>query len=127
MRWPTRRPLCAASGAFITQCIEQEVDVAHAMVLATAALKIKALAVDAEWRGQGITTAMLSTCADLYDRLGYHLVYGSFAIGSGLERYYASRGFEIVAAGRGIDVSLLLGRRAAMGAGPGERFFARWR
>lgn len=71
-------------GSLITQCVEQGLPLAHATAVATAASKVKALAVEPDMRRHGIATSLLSGCTDLYERLGYFMQYGSFRAGSGL-------------------------------------------
>jgi GNAT superfamily N-acetyltransferase len=114
-------------GAFIAQCVEQGIEPAHAMAAAVGAAKIKALAVDPDRRGHGIATALLAGCMRLYDQLGFHLLYGQFAAGSGLGSFYSARGFEIAPLGQGISMWVILGRNAVLGADENEQLFARWR
>jgi len=114
-------------GRFITQCIDKGLPPTHAAVTATAAIKIKALAVDPEWRGRGIATALLGGCTGLYDKLGYHLLYGSFTVGSGLGAFYSARGFDLVPPGSGISMNVFIGLESGIGADGNEQLFARWR
>jgi GNAT superfamily N-acetyltransferase len=114
-------------GAVIAQMMEQGVDPPHALIVAAAAIKIKALATAPAHRGGGIASALLASCVRLYDQLGYYLLYGSFATGSGLETFYAARGFDILPAGAGISLENLLGLPIRIGTEPREQFFARWR
>lgn len=114
-------------GGFITSIIEAGVDVPHAVVVALAAIKIKAVAVGQEHRGAGIASALLAECARLYDQLGYHLLYGSFAVGSGLESFCAARGFHIVPVGEGIPMEVIIGRPVRLSTEDHEQLFARWK
>lgn len=93
---------------------------------ASAALKIKALAVEPEMRRHGIATALLSGCTDLYDRLGYFMQYGSFRAGSGLGAFYRARGFDLVPRNEGIDMYVSTGVRSYIGSDGNEQLFVRW-
>ncbi|MGH3219408.1 MAG: GNAT family N-acetyltransferase [Streptosporangiaceae bacterium] len=120
--------LCALPpGAYIAQLMTNGLEPAHAIVTALAVIKIKALAVDPSHQDRGIASALLAGCRRLYDQLGYHLLFGSFTVGSGLDAFYAARGFEIIPAGGGISMNVLLGQPARLGVDPGEQLFARWR
>jgi GNAT superfamily N-acetyltransferase len=114
-------------GAVIAQMMEQGVDPPHALLLAIAAIKIKALATVPAHRGQGIASALLHHCVRLYGELGYYLLYGTFATSSGLESFYAAHGFDVLPPGAGISLDVLLGQPARIGTEPGEQFFTRWR
>jgi hypothetical protein len=100
---------------------------AHATVVATAASKIKALAVEPDMRRHGIATALLSGCTDLYDRLGCFMQYGSFRAGSGLGAFYRARGFDLVPRKEGIDLYVFTGVQSYIGADGDEQLFVRWR
>lgn len=113
-------------GSYIAQLVDQGVPLTQAMVTAVAVAKIKALAVEPAYRGRGVASALLAHAVRLYDQLGFHLLYGFFAADSGLGAFYQDRGFEIAPPGQGISMEVILGVPAALGAGPGERLFARW-
>jgi GNAT superfamily N-acetyltransferase len=112
-------------GQFINGCIGRGIDAMTAFALAVKVVKIKALTVEEEWRGQGIASELLSTSVGLYDSLGYQLQYGAFIKGSGLEEFYASRGFKPVTGS--IPMGAFLGFDAAMYPEDGQRFFVRSR
>ena len=114
-------------GAVIAQLAAQGVDVLEALTAASAIGKVKSLAVAPQARGRGIATALLSGCVRIYDQLDFVLLYGSFAVGSGLGDFYRARGFEIVAPGHGIPLQSVLGLPAALGSEEGEQLFVRWR
>ena len=114
-------------GAVIAQMMEQGIATPQAVIVAAAAIKIKALATAPAHRGSGIASALLASCVRLYDQLGYYLLYGSFVTGSGLETFYAARGFEILPVGAGISLENLLGLPIRIGTEPSEQFFTRWR
>ena len=114
-------------GAFIASIIDQGIEIPHAMVIAVSVIKIKAVAVDSANRSQGIASALLTGSARLYDQLGYHLLYGSFAVGSGLESFYSDRGFEVLPVGESIPLDIIVGQPVHLGTLRTERLFARWR
>lgn len=114
-------------GGFIASVIEAGLEIPQAMVIALAAIKVKAVAVEEQHRGAGIASALLTGCTRLYDQLGYHLLYGSFAIGSGLESFYSARGFQIVPVGQGISLEVIVGRPVALSTDSSEQLFARWK
>lgn len=62
----------------------------------------------------------------LYQQLGYLLVYGSFASGSGLGAFYRARGFQVLGAGQSIPVDVIVGRPGIIAPESAERFFLRW-
>lgn len=113
-------------GAFIAACLEQGLPMPHSAAVALAAIKVKALAVEPQARGQGIATALLTACTQLYQQLGYLLLYGSFATGSGLAAFYRARGFQVLKVGENIPVDVIVGRPASITTEPTERFFLRW-
>jgi len=99
----------------------------QALIAARAAIKIKALAVDPAHRGHGVASALLAGCVRIYDQLDYHLLYGSFAVGSGLDTFYAARGFTVLPTDDGIPMDVILGWPVRLCADPTEQLFARWR
>ncbi|HEX5297910.1 MAG TPA: hypothetical protein VFW50_13060 [Streptosporangiaceae bacterium] len=75
---------------------------------------------------QGIRTALLGTCLQLYFQLGYLLAYGQFRAGSGLDTYYRRLGFDVLAPGEGISLTERLGMSVGLAPESGKRFFLRW-
>lgn len=75
----------------------------------------------------GIATRLLQTVVQIYDRIGFYLIYGTFDIGSGLETFYCARGFQTMPLGQGARMDAIIGYPATLEAGPGEQMFARWR
>jgi len=60
-----------------------------------------------------------------HDQLSCYLLRGSFAISSGLEAFYAGRGFDILSAGASISLEIRLGQPVQIGTQPSEQLFAR--
>jgi len=118
--------LALPPGNYIGQLVSKGIEPARAIVIALAVINIKALAVDPSYRTCGIASALLTECVHLYQQLGYHLLYGSFRVGSGLDAFYAARGFEILPAGQGIQMDILLGRPARLGTESSEQLFMPW-
>jgi GNAT superfamily N-acetyltransferase len=112
---------------FISQLVNAGVPAPAAMMSSTAVAKIRALAVDPQARSLGIASHLLETAVQLYDRIGFYLLYGYFDLGSGLETFYSARGFQIMPIGQGVNMDPIVGYPATLDAGPGEQMFARWR
>jgi GNAT superfamily N-acetyltransferase len=65
-------------------------------------MKITGVGVVPSRRGAGIGRALTRSAADLAWRIGYRVVYGQFAISSGLDKFFASCGFDIASPSDGI-------------------------
>jgi GNAT superfamily N-acetyltransferase len=98
-----------------------------ALVGTAAIVKINGIAVDESSRGNGIGTALLGTCLQMYFQLNYLMAYGQFRADSGLETYYRRLGFDVLAPGEGISLSERLAMPIGLTPESGERFFLRWR
>jgi GNAT superfamily N-acetyltransferase len=111
----------------MAQATSAGVPVQLALVGTAAIVKINGVAVDEASRSQGIGTAMIGTCLQLYFQLDYLLAYGQIRAGSGLEGYYRRLGFDVLAPAEGISLSERLTLPIGLTPEPGERFFLRWR
>jgi len=98
-----------------------------AMSAALTVVKIKGVAVAERVQGRGHGAELLKRAWQLYLHLDYYLAYGQFKVGTGLERYYPRRGFEVLAEGEGVSLQERLGVPLGIRPEPGERLFARWR
>ncbi|GAA3144171.1 GNAT family N-acetyltransferase [Planomonospora alba] len=90
----------------------------------TTVVKIRAVAVDEQARGQGIGSALLTRCLQVYFQLGFHLAYGHFRAGSGLEVFYSGCGFDVLAEQSVLDFGVYLGLPFRLLPEEGERIFA---
>ncbi|WP_433828534.1 GNAT family N-acetyltransferase [Actinoplanes sp. CA-015351] len=88
-------------------------------------VRIKAIAVDEAVRGQGIGSALLYRCQQVYTHCGYMITYGQMADSSALERFYRSHGFDVLDRDSGFDPWVVLGVHAEIRPDPGERTFVR--
>lgn len=98
-----------------------------AMVGAAKVAKIRVVAVAEDARGRGIGAMVIRRSLQLYSQLGFLLVYGQFAIGSGLETYYDRQGFTVLDEGQLIDLRPI-GLNIMVSTDPSdpERLFTRW-
>jgi GNAT superfamily N-acetyltransferase len=87
--------------------------------------KLYAVATVPSARGQGVASALIRYYRDVYTRCGFRVLYGEIDAGSGLEPFYRRNGFEMIPAGAALDLYLVFGHEVRVGAGPGERIFAR--
>jgi GNAT superfamily N-acetyltransferase len=89
--------------------------------------KVKALAVAEPWRGRNIGGALLLRCRQVYFACGYLIVYGQMPPTPGLDVFYRRNGFEVLGHGEELDLWPVFGVHSHIHAGPGERFFIRYR
>jgi GNAT superfamily N-acetyltransferase len=87
--------------------------------------KLYAIATVPSARGRGVASALIRYYREVYTRCGYRVLYGEMDAGSGLEPFYRRNGFEIVPPGAALDLYFVFGHEIRVGAGPGERIFAR--
>lgn len=70
---------------------------------------------------------MIKLTVRSYRRLGFCLVYGQFAVGSGLEAYFARQGFTVLDEGQDIDLRRMnLPIIIRTDPADPERLFVRW-
>ncbi len=119
--------LALPPAAVMAQAASAGIPVQFALVGTAAIVKINGIAVDESSRSNGIGTALLGTCLQMYFQLNYLLAYGQFRAGSGLEHYYRRLGFDVLAPGEGISLSERLAMPIGLTPEPSERFFLRWR
>jgi hypothetical protein len=86
--------------------------------------RFEAVAVDTASRSQGIASALLGGCVALYDQLGYLLIYGVFQPSWGLAAFYQALDFDVLPAGYGIDVKVIVAGRACWALRAGSSYYA---
>lgn len=110
--------------AFVDLTAQGQLTLPEAVAGMLAVAKIKALAVDPARRNAGLGATLLSLAAKLYNELGYLYLYDQFTAGSGLDRYYAARGFDIIPRSDGLDLWVIFGKPVMVSAMPHEQMFA---
>jgi GNAT superfamily N-acetyltransferase len=85
-------------------------------------IKLKAVAVDPAYRSGGLAAALIAVCRQLYTQLDYFLLYGQFAVGSGLETFYRRQGLTVLKEGEGVSLTIF-SIPAGIYTEPTERFF----
>jgi len=104
-------------------------DVQELLLLSCAAglSRVRALAVAGPMRGLHVGSALLLRCRQVFFACGYAVVYGQMPPTPGLDAFYRSCGFEVLAPGEKLDLWPVFGVHSHIGADPGERFFIRYR
>lgn len=104
-------------------------DVQELLLLSCAAglARVRALAVAGPARGLHVCSALLLRCRQVFFACGYAVVYGQMPPTPGLDAFYRSYGFEVLAPGEKLDLWPVFGVHSLIGADPGERFFIRYR
>ena len=94
---------------------------------AVAFVKIKAVAVNEEFRGAGLGRALLQRCVQVYRQCRYTLLYGQFpAESEHLAGFYRRAGFTVHQPHQSINLWVLFGVDSNLQADHGERLFALW-
>jgi len=89
--------------------------------------KVRAVAVAEDARGTRLGETLIKRTVRTYLHLGFGLIYGQFATGSGLETYYARQGFTVLDEGQVIDLRRMnLPIIIRTDPGDPERLFVRW-
>lgn len=87
-------------------------------------VKLRALAVDPDWRGRGIGSGLLTRFQDIYVACRYFYLYGQFrATDPGLADFYSAHGFTILPPGEGLDLYVVFGVSGGVLPEPGEQLF----
>lgn len=85
--------------------------------------RVKSLAVAPQARGHGIGAALLGYCHQVYEHLGYMIIYGQAPTKPGLDMFYRRRGFEVLDVGVGFDPWVVFGVHADIRPDPQEQIF----
>ncbi|MEV8546997.1 GNAT family N-acetyltransferase [Streptomyces sp. NPDC051572] len=115
-----------APGTLIEMALKSGYGSEKAMALSLFVAKVHALAVAEPARGRGIAAALLKRAWQVYQQLGYFLLYGSYETDRDLSAFYTRCGYTVHAPGE----SFALDRIALpfrLGAGDDQRVFTRWR
>ncbi|MCF2528913.1 GNAT family N-acetyltransferase [Yinghuangia soli] len=88
--------------------------------------KVHGLAVAEHARGQGIASALLERAGQVYEQLGYRLLYGAYEADRDLGAFYARSGYTTLVPGAGFSLGRL-GLPFMLRAGADECVFLRWR
>ncbi|MFJ2203295.1 GNAT family N-acetyltransferase [Streptomyces violaceusniger] len=98
-----------------------------ATALSVFVAKLHGIAVAEHARRQGIAAAMLKRAWQVYQQLGYFLLYGSYeADRDHLRAFYTRCGYTVYAPGEGFSLERIA-LPFGLHAGPGECMFTRWR
>ncbi|MGE7436991.1 GNAT family N-acetyltransferase [Kitasatospora sp. NPDC001175] len=112
----------------ISQILKQGGNPGEAMAVAIAIAKIGGLAVEEAARGAGWGSQLLKRTVQVYQQLGFKLLYGQFNTDSAhLESFYRAGGFTTLADNKGLSMAEHLGLPYGVQGMPGERLFFRWR
>lgn len=115
-----------APGTVIDMATNHGFTVPKAMAVSLFIAKVHGLAVAEHARGQGIAAAMLKRTGQVYQQLGYLLLYGSYEADRDLGAFYSRNGYTVHAPGESFSLD-----RAALPfglcAGDDQRMFTRWR
>jgi GNAT superfamily N-acetyltransferase len=115
-----------APGTIIEKAMKQGYDQIQALTLALGLAKVHGLAVSEAARGQGIAAALLKRAWQVYEQLGYFLLYGSYEAERNLGGFYSRCGYTTFSPGEGFSLERI-GMPFGIHSGPGECSFARWR
>ncbi|WP_331731507.1 GNAT family N-acetyltransferase [Kitasatospora sp. NBC_01300] len=115
-----------APGTIMSMAASNGYSPAQARVLSLVIAKVHGLAVAEHTRGQGIATALLKRAWQVYQQLGYLLLYGSYEADRDLTAFYTRSGYTVHAPGALLSLERL-SLPFRVGAGPDECLFTRWR
>ncbi|NUK21681.1 GNAT family N-acetyltransferase [Streptomyces lunaelactis] len=115
-----------APGTLIDMAMKNGFSPDRAMALSLFVGKVHGLAVAEHARGQGIAAVLLKRTWQVYQQLGYYVVYGSYEADRDLGAFYSRRGWAVHAPGESFSLDpIALPFR--LGAGADQCMFTRWR
>ncbi|MGW4995397.1 GNAT family N-acetyltransferase [Streptomyces mirabilis] len=115
-----------APGTVITMAEKHGYSPERALALSLFIAKVHALAVAEPARGQGIASTLLKRAWQVYQQLGYFLLYGSFEADRDLGAFYTRHGYTVLGPGESFSLErVTLPFRLA--AGDDQRVFTRFR
>jgi GNAT superfamily N-acetyltransferase len=115
-----------APGTVIDMATNHGYPLPKAMALSLFIAKVHGVAVAEHARGQGIAAALLKRTWQVYQQLGYFLLYGSYEADRNLGAFYSRHGYSV----HGPGETFSLDRVALpfrLGAGDDQCVFTRWR
>ncbi|AEM88555.1 GNAT family N-acetyltransferase [Streptomyces violaceusniger] len=115
-----------APGTIINMAMEQGYEPPKALAMGVAVAKVHGLAVAETARRQGLAAALLKRACQVYDQLGYLLIYGSYETDRDLAAFYTRCGYTVLDAGQGVSLQRI-DIPFGVHAGPHEHVFTRWR
>jgi GNAT superfamily N-acetyltransferase len=86
-------------------------------------VKLKALGVDPNWRGQRIGAGLVNRFREIYLACEYFYLYGQFRRDTGLADFYTSHGFDILPVEQPLDLWVVFGVGGGIFPEPGEQIF----
>lgn len=86
-------------------------------------VKLRAVAVDPEWRGRGIGAGLVMRFKDIYLACRYFTLYGQFRAEDNLADFYTAQGFEILPADKPLDLWVVFNINGGVFPEPGEQIF----
>ncbi|MFE1781262.1 GNAT family N-acetyltransferase [Streptomyces sp. NPDC059506] len=114
-----------APGVIIEKAMDHGHSTVEAMTLGVAIGKVHGLAVAEEARGQGLAGTLMKRACQVYDQLGYFMLYGSYETDRDLEAFYTQCGYTVHAPGEGFPLQAF-GLPFGINAGPDQCVFTRW-
>ncbi|PWV44600.1 GNAT family N-acetyltransferase [Nocardiopsis sp. L17-MgMaSL7] len=110
-------------GRFLAQV--RRVNEVQGLALMLVITKLKGLAVDPAYRGQGIGAALVKRSVQLYAQSGFHVMYGQFTADRDLEPFYRRQHFTVLDLGEPLRLETMLALPASIASEGKERFFHR--
>jgi hypothetical protein len=89
----------------------------------TGITRIKAVGVQSNIRHEGIGSALIRCCRQVYERCGFFIIYGQMPLTQGLDSFYRKSGFKVLDLGEGFDAWVVFGTSTLIHAPKDERIF----
>ncbi|MDG4753782.1 GNAT family N-acetyltransferase [Micromonospora sp. WMMD718] len=89
----------------------------------TGMARVKSLGVDVGHQKEGIGSALIRACQQIYTYCEYFIIYGQMPCAEGLEAFYRKNGYEVLDPGEGFDAWVVFGSHAFVQAPKDERIF----
>ncbi|GAA3381453.1 GNAT family N-acetyltransferase [Streptomyces sannanensis] len=115
-----------APGTIIEKALEHGYEPHRALTMGVAVAKVHGLAVAETARGQGLAAALLNRSWQVYEQLGFLVLYGSYDTERDLGAFYSRCGYTVLDPGQGFSLAPI-DIPFGIHAGPNECVFTRWR